>query len=95
MTFEILFYVFVIYLTSITKRYIYLGNTFTSYLHRVNVLYNKAFKIVLSVPPTAHIISRISQLNVLAFDDPNVYNCFVFIFKVYNNLLPDILYNVY
>ena len=67
------------------------GNTFASYLHHINMLYNKAIRAVLNEPTTAHILPLMSRLNVLAFADLYIYNCCVFMYEVYHNIPPEII----
>ena len=81
-------------LVSFTIQNTFQGNTLTSYLFHVNVLYNKAIKIILNESPNAHMI-LISQFNVLPFHDLYVCNCCVFMFKMYYNLFPNIIYNMF
>ena len=41
------------------------GNTFPTYIYRVRVLFNKAIRAILSVPPTTHMSPLLHKLQVL------------------------------
>ena len=44
-------------------------NTLSTYIHRVSVLYNKAIRAILSLPPTAYTLPLLNKLQVLSIND--------------------------
>ena len=64
------------------------GNTFPTYIYRVRVLFNKAIRAILSVPPTTHMSPLFHKLQVLTVDDVYIFNCCIFMYKIKNCMLP-------
>ena len=64
------------------------GNTFPTYIYRVRVLFNKAIRAILSVPPTTHMSPLLHKLQVLTVDDVYIFNCCIFMYKIKNCMLP-------
>ena len=63
------------------------GNTFSTYKHRVSVLYSKAIRDVLSLPPTAHILSLLNKLQILSVNDIYLFNSCIFMYRVKHFML--------
>ena len=64
------------------------GNTHSSYLIPINVLYKRCLRLLSHVPPLAHTPPLAFQLGLLIFDDLLMYHTAVFMYKLTNNMLP-------
>jgi hypothetical protein len=71
------------------------GNTFTTYIYRVKVLFNKAIRIILNVPPVTHMLPLLCKLQLLSVDDIYFFNCCVFMYKIKNLMLPSGFCNMF
>ena len=67
------------------------GNTFNFHLHPIHMIYNKAIRIISSAYLLSHILSLVTNLKILIFDDLYMYFCAVFMFKVTCHLVPNYL----
>ena len=64
------------------------GNTNSSYLVQINVLYKQYLRLLNRAPLLAHTSPLAFRLGLLIFDDLLTYHTAVFMFKLTNNMLP-------
>ncbi len=64
------------------------GNTYSTYLMPINVLYKRCLRLLSCAPLLAHTPPLALQLGLLIFDDLLTYHTAVFMFKLTNNMLP-------
>ena len=62
------------------------GNTYSSYLAQINVLYKRCLRKLSCAPLLAHTPPLAFQLGLLIFDDILIFHTAVFIFKLTNNM---------
>lgn len=64
------------------------GSTYKSYLQPINVLYKKCLRLLCGKPFLEHTPPLAKSLNVVIFDDLYALCLSIFMFKVYNRMLP-------
>lgn len=71
------------------------GNSYSTYLAPINVLYKRCLRLLSHAHPLAHTPPLALQLGLLAFDDLFTFNVAFFMFKLSRNLLPSCISSMF